>query len=102
MSADANQARTGSTADALLTDVHDRLKAMASRRLASGYRGVTRDTTELVHALYLRVGDRPELRFEEPAQFFAFVARAMRHLLVNRARPVAAARGWAMEARDAG
>ncbi|MDE2271126.1 MAG: hypothetical protein KGJ94_03975, partial [Xanthomonadaceae bacterium] len=86
MSADANQARTGSTADALFTEVYDRLKAMASRRLATGYRGGTLDTTELVHELYLRVGDRPELRFEEPAQFFAYAARAMRHLLVNRAR----------------
>jgi RNA polymerase sigma factor (TIGR02999 family) len=32
------------------------------------------------------MGDRPSLQFREPAQFFAYAARAMRHLLINRAR----------------
>lgn len=73
-------------ADALFAAVYDRLKAMASRRLAAGPRKGTLDTTELVHELYLRMGDRPELQFHEPAQFFAYAARAMRHLLINRAR----------------
>lgn len=59
---------------------------MASRRLAGQRRNGTLDTTELVHELYLRMGDRPALQFQEPAQFFAYAARAMRHLLINRAR----------------
>ncbi|MBN8734669.1 MAG: sigma-70 family RNA polymerase sigma factor [Xanthomonadales bacterium] len=74
----------GST-DALFAEVYERLKAMASRRLAGQRRG-TLDTTELVHELYLRMGDRPALQFREPAQFFAYAAHAMRHLLINRAR----------------
>lgn len=86
MADEAQQTRGGSTTDALFTEVYDRLKAMASRRLAGGRRNGTLDTTELVHELYLRIGDRPELRFGEPAQFFAYAARAMRHLLINRAR----------------
>lgn len=75
----------GADADASFAAVYDRLKAMASRRLAAGPRQ-TLETTALVHELYLRVarGDGP--RFEGEAQFFAYAARAMRHLLMDRAR----------------
>lgn len=71
--------------DALFTEVYDRLKAMAGRRLARGARG-TLDTTALVHDLYLRVGRNGGLAFAHPEQFFAYAARAMRHLLADRAR----------------
>jgi RNA polymerase sigma factor (TIGR02999 family) len=72
-------------ADARFAEVYDRLKAMASRRLAAGPRQ-TLETTGLVHELYLRMagGDGP--RFAAQAQFFAYAARAMRHLLMDRAR----------------
>jgi RNA polymerase sigma factor (TIGR02999 family) len=70
--------------DELFTSVYSRLKAMASRRSAE--RGATLDTTALVHELYLRMQHGDELRFEAPAQFFSYAARAMRHLLANRAR----------------
>lgn len=76
------------TSDALFANVYARLKAMAANQLAQrrGQPGATLDTTELVHELYLRM-DRPDqLAFEHPAQFFAYAARAMRHLLMNRAR----------------
>jgi RNA polymerase sigma factor (TIGR02999 family) len=71
--------------DELFAAVYERLKAMAGRRLSGGPQQ-TLDTTALVHELYLRLsaGDQP--RFEHPAQFFAYAARAMRHLLVDRAR----------------
>src|SRR6185312_7932436 len=36
--------------------------------------------------LYLRIGQNEALHFEHPAQFFSYAARAMRHLLTNRAR----------------
>jgi DNA-directed RNA polymerase specialized sigma24 family protein len=32
------------------------------------------------------MGQREALHFERPAQFFSYAARAMRHLLTNRAR----------------
>jgi RNA polymerase sigma factor (TIGR02999 family) len=73
------------SADALFVTVYARLKAMAARQLA-GQRNATLDTTELVHELYLRMGRRQVLQFEHPAQFFSYAARAMRHLLINRAR----------------
>ncbi|MEO5625271.1 MAG: ECF-type sigma factor [Dokdonella sp.] len=65
--------------------VYDRLKVLASRQLSAGI-GNTLDTTALVHELYLRMeGDR-NLTFEHSAQYFAYAARSMRHLLINRAR----------------
>ncbi|HWG11222.1 MAG TPA: ECF-type sigma factor [Rhodanobacteraceae bacterium] len=85
MTADGDQVSDGST-DALFVEVYARLKAMASRQLGGGRRHATLDTTELVHELYLRIGQLQQLHFQEPAQFFCYAARAMRHLLINRAR----------------
>lgn len=62
---------------------YDRLKAIAHRELNRAAPG-TVSTTELVHELYLRLGD--ELSFGAPDQFFAYAARAIRHILVDRAR----------------
>lgn len=62
---------------------YERLKSMAHRELNRGQPG-TINTTELVHELYLRLGD--ELAFGAPDQFFAYAARAIRHILVDRAR----------------
>lgn len=78
-------AEAGTSTDALFTDVYTRLKAMAGRQLAAHARE-TLDTTALVHELYLRMSDNPRLAFEQPAQFFAYAARAMRHLMLDRAR----------------
>ena len=82
--------------DALFAEVYDRLKAMAGKRLARGARG-TLDTTALVHDLYLRIGNRRSLTFSHPNQFFTYAARAMRHLLADRARDrlrLRAGGGW--------
>jgi RNA polymerase sigma factor (TIGR02999 family) len=68
---------------AAFTAAYDRLKAMAHRELDRAPPG-TVSTTELVHELYLRLGD--ELSFGAPDQFFAYAARAIRHILVDRAR----------------
>ena len=70
--------------DALFTQVYDRLKAMAGRQRRSGE--ATLQTTALVHELYLRLLRGRELSFQSPAQFFAYAARAMRHLVRDRAR----------------
>ena len=71
--------------DALFETVYARLKAMAGRRLAAAHAD-TLQTTALVHELYLRVSSQRELVFAQPVQFFAYAARAMRHLLSDRAR----------------
>jgi RNA polymerase sigma factor (TIGR02999 family) len=79
--ADASQ-----SADVLFDAVYSRLKAMAGRQLAHSPGQASLDTTALVHELYLRVSTNRELAFSHPAQFFAYAARAMRHLLRDRAR----------------
>lgn len=58
---------------------------MAGRQLRQHERG-TLDTTALVHELYLRVSAHPDLAFAHPGQFFAYAARAMRHILTDAAR----------------
>jgi RNA polymerase sigma factor (TIGR02999 family) len=74
------------TPDALFTEVYARLKAMAARQRSRGAASATLETTALVHELYLRMSSGRELVFEHQAQFFSYAARAMRHLLADRAR----------------
>ncbi len=73
--------------DALFAMVYERLKTMASTRLA-GQRSamLTLNTTEIVHELYLRLNAGNELAFEHPLQFFSYAAKAMRHLLADIVR----------------
>ena len=70
---------------AQFSDLYQRLKAMASRQRLRGGAPKTLCTTELVHEAYLRMG---EANFESAqlAQFFAYAARAMRHILTDAAR----------------
>jgi len=77
----------GMQSDALFAMVYDRLKAMASTRLA-GRRSamLTLDTTEIVHELYLRLNTGADRSFEHPLQFFSYAAKAMRHLLTDIVR----------------
>jgi RNA polymerase sigma factor (TIGR02999 family) len=71
--------------DALFEQVYARLKALAGSRfrLASGS---TLQTTALVHELYLRMQSSAEQTFEDPKAYFSYAARAMRHILTDRAR----------------
>lgn len=78
----AAEPRAATPFEGLFAEVYDRLKHLASRQLARG----TLDTTALVHELYLRINTGRELAFEHPAQFFTYAARAMRHVLADRAR----------------
>lgn len=76
---------TARSADALFAVVYDRLKRLANRQLGRGPRH-TLDTTALVHEVYLRLENGRDFAFAQPAQFFAYAARAMRHILIDRAR----------------
>ncbi len=87
----------GESARELFVAVYDRLKAMAANQLARSSAHATLNTTALVHDLFLRIDKHPELSFAHRAQFFAYAARAMRHLLADRARDKAAQHaggGW--------
>ena len=83
--APAAAARTNGGVDPIYADLYDRLKAMASRQRLRGGAPKTLCTTELVHEAYLRMGES-NFRYEQTAQFFAYAARAMRHILTDAAR----------------
>ena len=72
--------------DAMFEAVYARLKAMAARQLSVRDSTASLSATVLVHDVYLRINKDESLRFEHDAQFFAYAARAMRHLLCDRAR----------------
>ncbi|HZX90954.1 MAG TPA: ECF-type sigma factor [Rudaea sp.] len=78
-------AKTNGGIDPIYADLYDRLKAMASRQRLRGGAPRTLCTTELVHEAYLRMGES-NFRYEQTAQFFAYAARAMRHILTDAAR----------------
>ncbi len=70
----------------LFPEVYTRLRALAGRELAMQGPGVTLNATALVHELYLKLEAGRELGFGDPGQFLGYAARAMRHILVDRAR----------------
>ena len=85
------------TSNALFEQVYDRLKAMAGNQLRQQERTPTLNTTMLVHELYMRIGQKPQ--FSDPAQFFAYAARAMRHLLLDRSRARLSEKGGGLSFR---
>jgi RNA polymerase sigma factor (TIGR02999 family) len=61
------------------------LERMASVILSRGYRGHTMETGDLVNEIYLKAS--PALKtFNDSVHFKAYAARAMHHLLIDRAR----------------
>jgi RNA polymerase sigma factor (TIGR02999 family) len=66
--------------------VYDELRRMAKRQLRRQPPGNTLQTTALVHEAYLRLVDTSQMEWQDRAHFFAVAARAMRCLLVDRAR----------------
>jgi RNA polymerase sigma factor (TIGR02999 family) len=75
---------------------YDDLRAIAHRRLMGvGHAGAdTLSTTALVHEAFLRLAGREGAggEWENRAHFYAFASRAMRHILVDHARSMSAAR----------
>jgi len=73
----------------LMPLVYDELRALARRQIA-GRGGETLRTTALVHEAYLKLGRKSRLAVEDRRHFFAVAAKAMRQLVVDRARRRAA------------
>jgi len=81
----ATELESDGSSDSMFTDVYQRLKAMASRHRRRGGNPNTLCTTELVHEVYIRMGES-NYQHRQQAQFFAYAARAMRHILTDSAR----------------
>jgi RNA polymerase sigma factor (TIGR02999 family) len=70
---------------AMVQRYYQELKQIA-RKSRKSERDNTLNTTVLVHELYLQMSARGELKFDQPIQFYAYAAQAMRHMLIDRAR----------------
>lgn len=82
-SVSTEQRPAASGIDHRFDEVYQRLRALAHRQRRR-IDGGTLDTTALVHEVYLHFRDRPDAL--SPRDFFAYATRAMRHLLIDRAR----------------
>lgn len=72
--------------DTLLPFIYEELRAMARRHLAREVSNQTLVTTELVHEAYLRLADSGSVTNKGRTYFFGAASRAMRLILVDRAR----------------
>ncbi|MHC4697007.1 MAG: ECF-type sigma factor [Planctomycetota bacterium] len=73
-------------ADDLLLQVYDELRSLARTRLRRAPPGQTLQATALVHEAYLRIVQRGDAAWDSRGHFFAAAAKAMRDILVERAR----------------
>jgi RNA polymerase sigma factor (TIGR02999 family) len=72
--------------DRLVATVYDELRRMARQQLRRARPGHTLDTAALVHDAYARLVEQSAVDWQDRSHFFAVVARAMRFVVVDRAR----------------
>jgi RNA polymerase sigma factor (TIGR02999 family) len=95
MSPDAEQHRTAdskrideaalSVAD-VLPELYQQLRRLAQGYLSSERPGHTLSATALVHEAYLKLAGQRSHHWSTPGEFFGVAAKAMRRILVDRAR----------------
>ena len=72
--------------DELMTAVYEKLRRLAGRLLSAERPGQTLQPTALVHEAYLRIAGDAPARWENRAHFYRAAARAIRRVLIDRAR----------------
>ena len=72
--------------DELMPLVYDELHRQAHLHLRHERPNHTLQTTDLMHEAYIKLVNQHEVNWETRAQFFAFAAKIMRNILVDRAR----------------
>ena len=83
---------TGTDRDALFERCYAELRAIANRRMASLPANATLQPTALLHEAYLRVRGRADLSGPRERELIMYTSRAMRDILVEKARAVSALR----------
>ena len=73
-------------ADALFGALYEELHRLADRELARFGAGVALATTSVLHEAYVDIAAREGLSFPDRPRFFAYAARVMRSLIVDRLR----------------
>lgn len=83
-----NQAAGGDpdAADRVWSAVYDELRRIAARELRREFDGGTLSTTGLVHEAYFKFADQDGMSWENRRHFYATACRAMRQILIDRAR----------------
>ncbi len=76
--------------DRLVGIVYDDLRRMARQQMRRARPGQTLDTAGLVHEAYARLVEESGIDWQDRSHFYAVVARAMRFVVVDRARRRAA------------
>ena len=84
----AAESGDGNAPEELLPLVYEELRRLAHAQMAREGPGQTLQPTALVHESYLRLVGNPELHWKNRRHFFLTAARAMRRILVDRARRV--------------
>ncbi len=72
--------------DEFLPVVYDQLLRLAQHMMATEPAGHTLQATALVHEAFLRLSDAERQRWKNRNHFYLVAAKAMRHILVDRAR----------------
>jgi RNA polymerase sigma factor (TIGR02999 family) len=83
--------------DRLLSLLYGELREVAERQLRRG-NDRTLHATALVHEVYVKLSDQSAIPSNDRSHFLAIAARAMRHVLIDRARKRHAEKrggGWA-------
>src|SRR5580693_8309232 len=78
--------------EALTPRVYRELRRTAANFMKGEREGHTLQATALVHEVYLRLIDAPNVQWEGRAHFFAICAQIMRRILVDAARKRAASK----------
>ena len=74
----------GETASELLPLIYDEIRALAAAKMAKEYPGQTLGATALVHEAFLKLKGR--YGYSDREHFFRVAAKAMRQILIDRAR----------------
>jgi RNA polymerase sigma factor (TIGR02999 family) len=74
------------SATQVLPEVYHQLRHLAVARLSREKPGQTLQATALVHEAWLRVAGQKHRQWHSPAEFFHAAARAMRRILIEKAR----------------
>jgi len=87
------------TSRAFLAIVYDQLRKLARDRIRDEPAGMTLQATALVHEAWVRLQKNPAARWDNPGHFYKAAAKAMRRILVERARRKMSLKGGGGRAR---
>ena len=78
--------------DELFRAVYNELHRQAARFLRREQKGLSLQTTDLIHEAYVRLVDVQNVEWQNRLHFFGISARVMRRILVDHARSIHAAK----------